>query len=217
MNPSKSQFLSTQLQFKNSNSPWTEPPKAVSVLMFPKLVKETSVSWDPRKPVGHAEAMDRRFAGMAPKKPVSCDSLETAKKQSRKSVEKYGKATKSINLLSEKWFQTCSNNGYPLDFRYFNDMSSESSVFFHSYLLPRTILYMHIRVCRSKVFAPWAQSSTTRSPKSLASLMMWSALCMLPNKWEMTTWASEPFTPRIPKGRDSNVKFLSAGPTHPGH
>jgi len=70
--------------------------------MFPKLVKETSVSWDPRKPVGHAEAMDRRFAGMAPKKPVSCDSLETAKKQSRKSVEKYGKATKSINLLSEK-------------------------------------------------------------------------------------------------------------------
>lgn len=149
----------------------------------------------------------------------TCQLLLTrnGKKKSRKSVEKYGKATKSISLLSEKWFQTCSNNGYPLDFRYFNDMSSKSSILFHSYLLPITILYMHIRFCRSKVFAPWAQSSTTRSPKSLASLMMWSALCMLPNKWEMTTWASEQFTPRIPKGRDSNVKFLSAGPTHPGH
>ena len=78
------QSLSTQLQFKNSSSPWAEPPKAVSVLMFPKLVKETSVPWDPRKPVGHAEAMDRRFAGMAPKKPVGCDSLETAKNYSGK-------------------------------------------------------------------------------------------------------------------------------------
>jgi hypothetical protein len=60
--------------------------------MFPKLVKETSVSWDPRKPVGHAEAMDRRFAGMAPKKPVSCYSLETAKKTIQ---EKCGKVWKS--------------------------------------------------------------------------------------------------------------------------
>lgn len=62
--------------FRNftSRKAGAEPPKAVSVLMLPKLVKDTSVSLDPRNPIGHAAARDRRLAGIAPKKPLSCSS-----------------------------------------------------------------------------------------------------------------------------------------------
>lgn len=146
--------------FRNftSRKAGAEPPKAVSVLMLPKLVKDTSVSLDPRNPIGHAAARDRRLAGIAPKKPLSCSSQ--------------GQASESIYV--DPWI--------PFVTRKPSTWESKSHIVDRKVRRTRSSIFHNV----SSVL-PCAQSSTTKSPRSFASRMRWLALWMLPNKWEMTT------------------------------